>query len=419
MTRLEAFFSQAAKDFNVNVYIAVDKIFKAIFKLIFPLDYVIVKSETIFSYNRLLINGNAIDRYLDTDRSNSGTDESILIRFKNIIVKRRLASGGGHGQPATYTDTIEYNFKNTFFDEDTSKTTYSFFKYNNCLELLKELLFSFGLLWHTHITLINILCPWKFEFIFKLVTRFQSNLNPNLVPEILNNIEGNIIQEKQNGVTVTTSSGSITNYEHDYAKIPSELGISDKIHTNKDGTLQEKFEWFTKVGYATPNNKMKNITTSFISMPDFDDVMYRILHFENIFFYSVYYQCLWIVHLNQIYPVNKFICNYYEDETETYPQQDIVERFSDIHGNKISKSDYVELYKHSIHRLHFASMVANYYGGKYGIYNRFNSQGLKFTVDTLEVNLLDKVEIRYANYIVMHTEKDFLHGTTKLELRGY
>jgi hypothetical protein len=406
----------------ISVYINIEKIFKAIFSLIFPLHSLTVKSDTIFRHDKSCNEDTeVIDGFLDTDRE----DKNILIRFKNAIYSIHVA-GIPEGQSVMVPPTVMYSgtsfdFKNTFFDEDTSKTTYSFFRYGNCLELLKELLFSFGLLWHTHIILTNILCPWKFEFVFKLMTRFQSELNPILTSEILNNVTGNIVQ-KLNSVIVTTSSGSIINYELDPAKIPSESAIIDKVHTSKDGKLEEKFEWFTKVGYATPNDKMKNITTPFISIPS--ENWFCGVSYEEILFDTDCYQCLWIVYNNQTYPVNKFICSYFEDEIETYPQKAVVNRFNNYHNvtndeykQHINKDDYKKIFKHPIHRLHFAEMVANYYGGKYGIYNKLNIRCLTFMVDTLEVNLLDKIEIRYINYIVVKTEKDFLQGTTKLELR--
>jgi hypothetical protein len=116
--------------------------------------------------------------------------------------------------------------------------------------------------------------------------------------------------------------------------------------------------------------------------------------------------------------LDKYVVTYDFDKIEEYPRErhiEVYERLKD--DTKDNTEDFTD--NNEFNRQYFAEMVANYYAGQYGIYSQMSKNILNFKVDITDIEPLDKMAIRGKTYIVMQTEKDFLQGTTKIELRGY
>ena len=347
--------------------------------------------------------------YLDTTKKPL-FDNNIFILFE------RVDSGGRRTSHDTFWDG------DGFDNKEELKTNYSFFHYENCLALLKNLLLSFGLVWRIKYT-PDEQAIWKFKIDFNLISRFAGTLKNALTDDMHNNFEGTI-EEESDGVVVTVLNyGNVTN---------SKKIIVTWRRTGGQGIVLEPLP---------QTDKMINLQTSFTSHE------YE-LGKENVWDYFGQYlygmrkhtphpsDTLQLPFVHEYFPVplDSYIIDYpivntlYTANTtkkrETYP----IERY--MRGIENSRYGYraigttrgetstEEISQLPVHKLYFGEMLANYYAGQFGIYSSVK-RTFKFTVDSLDIEPLDIIPINDKNYIVMRVEKDFIDGSSKLTLKEY
>ena len=111
-------------------------------------------------------------------------------------------------------------------------------------------------------------------------------------------------------------------------------------------------------------------------------------------------QCLFGYRNGKIYPLDKFVVDYGNSTFETYQVS--------VSGDQNDQK----------HKRVFAKMLANYFGGMYGMFS-VPRETLSFTVDTLDVKPLDRIPLAGKEYTVIQVEKNFIEGTSQIELRNY
>ena len=348
-------------------YFTIVNIFRHIFKLIFPLQSIEIKSDTYFT-----LRDDTAGWYLNSIEKS--TQENIcILAYKKLF--------------ADWNQLGEYQYGGTFFDDTEGKIPeYSFFQYENCASLLKELLISFGLLWYANYSVLSNIRLWKFQIDFTLTTRFLGKL-VDLNANIHNDVKGIVKIQESNGVIIDVPRfGSTTNYVNANIRPSSSHGVNDETRRR---------------GYAVPNDKMKNLITPFVS-------------FQGPNAGSE--QCIYGVKNNTMRATDKYVVQY-GNKTETYPNRRW--RSSEEDDKLGHPNEYYGKSDKAYHKLFFAEMVANYYAGQYGIYKNLSFDTLNFTVDTLDINPLDKLYFNDKLYIIMRTEKDILKGSSKIEIREY
>jgi hypothetical protein len=330
---------------SFSAYITVANLFKSIFNLVFSLTTVNIKSDFSFSFT-----GQNNIWYLDNITKNK--NQNICIRAFSLFISDWNREG-------------DIYYTGSFFDDNENIPLHSFFKYENCLTLLKDLLINFGLVWNYTIK-VNQIETWQFNFTFNLMSRTHGNLI-NLNDDILTDIQGNTNKPTINGVAVEVANhGTTTNYIN--ANLRQATGMR---------------------GYATYNDKMKKLFTPFISFAKGGSAS------------QCFYVCSNIYALPSLQLINNYTITYLQG-SEAYPA-----------GRPTADTEA------DIHKQYFGEAIANYYAGKYGIYTKSFINNLSFSVDSLEVNLLDRLTIDNKTYTVTQVEKDFLEGTTKIEVVEY
>jgi len=323
-------------------YITVKRLLQTIIKLIYSSNTVIDIKSNIEFYERY--SGNKW--YLDTDKIN---DENILIIFKRQIQGWAI------------------DYRETFFDDKDFTDNFSFYKYNNCLELFKELITNFNLTWKVYYTCTapNI---HQFSTNFKFMTRTNGSLNNNIIPNIMKGLSGKITTNEGNGCIV-----SVLNY--------------GDVTNNK--LIVDIFNSTSYIAEAPQTDKMIKYNTPFTSFcPKNNQTTYDALK-----------QCFLGYNNGKLYPINKFVVKYSDTVSETYEV--------DVQNSELP-----------MYRRVFGKAIANYYGGVYGIYNT-KSDIIECELDLLEVNIFDYCQIDSKNYYVFSTEKDLVNGITKINLRSY
>ena len=369
-------------------YIKVVKLFENIFRLIFPnLNSFVIKSDTRFKNTGYSSKEWFLDSNID--------DNDICIYF---YTHTRVTATLG-------TKIFEKDiYTKSFFDDDytKTKTAYSFFKHENCLSLLKELLIDFGLVWRAKYEIIDEVRLYRWNINFELLTRFEGEPKNIDNDEVHNDIEGNMQAKKFNDVQVSiTGYEDVTNY-----KVPPE---PDNTGLNPVANLWNK--------YALQTSKIKKITTPFISwIHNMKSLLepHATLRIQQCLF--GYWQ-----EETKMIPINQYIACYGTNEKveEVYPNPNYF--IAPVpNEDKVDIESFVNLsVDHNYYRQFFAEMVANYYAGQYGIYTNFARKTLSFTIDGIDVEPLDTTIIQGKQYIITEVEKNFMEGTSKLTLKEY
>ena len=362
-------------------YIPVVNILKALVEILYKKDIdVTIKSDIRFYIRNNLTNENAC-WYLNNNADEAASVDNVLMLFKYSPVNK------------TREETVFYGF----WDDDKKKQpAYSFFKFENCFALLEDLLLNFGLVWRVNYE-ANEQAMWKWDIKFSFTSRFFGNDRNDLIDKIHDDIKGEI-QEPSPGVKVTiTNSGDITNF----------MWIEQNRYSSSGEPPVMALE------RAPATNKMKNITTNFISFQLTPNNKYDAPGYPGG--YAVYepvFQYLFgYMNDNVVAPIDSYVVFRDGKSVATFPMHG--ERNSVMTNGKLTENS-----KEEIHKKYFGQMLANYYEGPYGIFSNIKSY-LSFTVDTIDVQPLDKVSIANKNYVIMQVEKDFLSGSSKLDLKEY
>jgi len=367
-------------------YITLIRVFRNIFNLIFPdSDSLVIKSDTEFK-------NAAINDVWKLD-SNT-TDSNVCIYFGINVLIRPQPSGS-----ITYDDI----YRSSFFDDDTSRSPWSFFKHENCLSLLKELLINFGLVWRADYEILDTVAHlYRWHINFELLTRFEgNNVNDFSNDDVHNDIEGATQSKKFDGAQINvTNYGDVTDtIEEDRSPLPS------------------------AIIYATPTDKTKKLSTPFASWEhDKTKTLYTPHNTMTI------QQSLFGYANDRMIPINRYTTHFGFDGsiTETYPKYYPPPPTRLSMGEEVpAERDWDNMLQlhardgDNAYKQFFGQMVINYYAGKYGIYTNFIRNSLRFTVDRIDIEPLDTITINEEQYIVMQVEKDFLKGISKLTLKEY
>jgi|GEM_PF-2836998 len=323
-------------------YITVKRLLTTIVRLIYPSNTTINIISNIEFYER-----NANKKwYLDTSKTD---DENICIIFQRTI------------------EGWATDYRETFFDDKDFSNNFSFYRYNNCLELFKELITNFNLTWKVYFTCDNTYV-YKFNTNFKFINRLVGTENTNIISNTLKGITGKLLVNEGEGCLVTvTNYGDVTN--------------------NK--LFVDIFNSQSYLAEAPATDKMIKYNTNFISY----------CFHPNHLPYDDLRQCFFGYDNGKIYPINKFVVYYSDTVSETYEV--------DVNNSELPR-----------YRRMFGKAIANYYGGIYGIY-MIRHDIIDCEVDTLDVDIFDYCIIDGKKYVVFATEKDLIGGTTKINIRNY
>jgi hypothetical protein len=293
--------------------------------------------------------------YLDTNRD----------KVKNVLIPFWFTQGN-----KSHTN---------FWCDDESLYDYSqsFFKFNNCMSLLRELLINFGLVWKINY-IVNKQQIWKWDIKFNFSSRFFNNDRSDLVTKIYNDIQGKPLP-LSNGLLVSIVKG----------KNISNILISS--------TRNEKTLWRT-----VPHREGMKKTTTFFKSYQPADRCKRNLEMKQCLFghkednivapldsYTVFRNN----EIHVTHPLNRLSVNYDKNATITKEEAETCQSY-------------------------FAEMLANYYEGPFGIISNIKNV-LTFTVGTIDIEPLDFMLIKDKKYIITEVEKDFIQGNSKLVLKEY
>jgi hypothetical protein len=262
--------------------------------------------------------------------------------------------------------------------------------------------------WHVDYKILNSTDIYKWDINFELVSRFNGNDRGTLYDKIHKDIEGTIVARQYDGAIVNVSGyGDVSNY-----KFPEPTNYIESPITR---------QWNR---YETPTDKMKNLTTSFLSW--INDIN-KGGHYLNTDLKVQ--QCLFGYDNSndRLVPINRYRTHFGSDGsiTEEYPKYYILpymNKESDYNTNygSMDSINSKQLFaNHPFYRQFFAEMVANYYAGEHGIYTKFIKNSLSLTIDLIDIEPLDVITIDTKKYIVLRAEKDFVDGSSKLELKEY
>lgn len=335
---------------------------------------------------------------------------------KNIFMLFERIYPGGATSHDTFWDG------DGFDNEEVLKTNYSFFHHENCLYLLKDLLLSFGLVWRTKYT-PNESDIWKFKIDFNFISRWMGTILKDLTDDMHNDFEG-MVEEKESGVVVSVMDyGEVTNSISIKNEGNSKIDVRPAPKTEKmiqlsTPFISHHFELGHTVGYAWKHygRHLYGIEETKNKYPESETSIFRSEFFPvPLDKYKVDYPE--IIKTVAIQPRSRGIEDY---PIRRYQQGKDNGGYSyrstgSTRGVYMSPEDES---RQSVYKLYFAEMVANYYAGQFGVYSSIKKT-MNFTIDSLDIEPLDIIPISGKSYLVTQVEKDFLNGSSKLEVKEY
>jgi len=383
-------------------FITIERLFKNIFFLIFPdMDSFAVKSDIDFWYYNTK-NWDVPDYFPQVPQDKLWRLDSSKDKDDNVCIYFYIDLWVYH---TDHKKTVKHDvYTYSLFDRDTSRSPWSFYKHQNILSLLNELLINFGLVWRASYEILDSKDIYKWNINFELVTRFNGIDRGTLYDDIHKDIEGTIVAKQFDGAVVSVSGyGDVSNYK--YPEPTTKIESPVAILWNK---------------YVTPSDKMKNLTTSFLSW---------IGHINKGGYYHhdalKIQQCLFGYSNDRLVPINRYRTHFGSngniiEEYPKYYKQPYMNQESDYDDDNMDAINSIELFAdHNYYRQFFAEMVANYYAGEHGIYTKFVRNSMSLKIDLIDVDPLDVITLDAKKYIVLRTEKYFVDGSSKLELKEY
>ena len=358
-----------------KTYVSIAKIFLNIFKVILPTSDFNFK---IHSNTDFTTRDNLKNWQLDYDSETEiDKEKNICIRFTN---QEAVSKGAPH--------TVYLDYKNTLFDDDTTNTAYSFFKHENCLSLLKELLINFGLVWRTNFDILDNTYKYRINVILSM--RFDGDIKN----DILSMVDDKGLIKEQYSEIYKGIERSVKIKEHEGCSCTV---VNYESTTNYTHTINEPLDIETQLkDYAVYTEKFKQLVTPFVS-------------YEKSQTDDILYQCIFGVHENKLIPTDTYIVHY----------GDIANNLKEVYPRSRLKLPMLNIVGAPWYRGFFGEMVCNYYFGKYGIYTQMLKHVYEFEVDNINAELLDKIEINGGTYIIMSVEKDFIKMSSKIKCFEY
>jgi len=287
-------------------------------------------------------------------------------------------------------------------DTDEIRTKYSFFKYENCASLFKDMLINFGLVWRTNYTIPDKTKPWAFKIDFELRSRFTGETK-ELTHEIFNDMEGEILEQDKGVVVDVTNYGSATNAN----------GLADDLN---DNSVNEKTIRLS-TPFASYQAEWKSANFWDVIKQCFVGRIERPLEYFKTESAAVVAPINSFQVLRNVNGYNKYLMDIRYGNVIDLNSTFAPPLYVTLNTNKVNGTPYVNL---SIHKRLFGKFIANYYCSlaECGIYTGVQ-QTLKFSINTIDIEPLDVIPIRNKKYIVMQVEKDFINSSSKLVLKEY